>query len=242
MPPTGLYLAVLLGLAIRWRAQRPRLRLFGTALATLGAGVTIALSTPLVAFWLLDGLQTSPPLDPAAEQIDADVIVVLAGDVDCDPPEYGPDQPGALSQVRCRYGAALSRRTGLPLVITGGVLRPDRRPVSHVLRDYVELELGVAVAETDDTATTTRGNARGVARVMAEQGYARAAVVTHAWHMPRSLQAFKQEGVSVLPAPTGAASAPSRLLEGLIPRGRTMRDSSWALHEYAGMIWYRLSN
>jgi len=170
MPPSGLYLAVLVGLAVRWRARRPILRRLATALAATGALLTAALTLPIVAFWLLDGLQTYPSIDPSAESIDADVIVVLAGDVDCDPPEYGPDQPGALSQIRCRYGANLARRTGLPLVVTGGVLRPDRRPVSHVLRDYVQDELGVEVTWTEDAAKTTRGNARGVARLMARHG------------------------------------------------------------------------
>ena len=65
--------------------------------------------------------------------------------------------------------------------------------------------------------------------------------MTNAWHMPRAVQAFEQEGVDVLAAPTGAHTAPSRTIEGIIPRGKTMRDSCWALHEYAGMVWYRLS-
>ncbi len=242
MPPTGLYLMILVGLLVRWRARRPALRRGATALAASGALLTVALSLPVVSFLLLDGLQRFPSLDPAVESVDADVIVVLAGDVDCDPPEYGSDQPGALSQIRCRYGAHLARRTGLPLVITGGVLRPDRRPASHVLRDYVEDELGVAVAWTEDAAKTTRGNARGVARLMKERGYARAAVVTNAWHMPRSVEAFEREGVDVLPAPTGPHPAPSRILRGLIPRARSVRDSSWALHEYVGMLWYRISS
>lgn len=242
MPPAGLYLAVLIGLMIGWRSRRPLLRRAGFALAGAGALLTIALSLPVVSFWLLDGLQSSPAIAPSADEIDADVIVVLAGDVDCDPEEYGPDQPGALSQIRCRYGAALARRTGLPLVLTGGVLRPDRRPVSHVLRDYVEEDLGVEVAWTEDQAKTTRGNARGVARLMAEHGYTRAALVTNAWHMPRAMLAFEQEGVRVLPAPTGAHTAPSRFIEGLVPRGKTMRDSCWALHEYVGLVWYRFSD
>lgn len=242
MPPTGLYLMVLAGLVLRWRARRPLVRGAATALAASGALLSVTLSLPLVSFLLLDGLQSFPSLDPAADSIDADVIVVLAGDVDCDPPEYGSDQPGALSQLRCRYGAHLSRRTGLPLVITGGVLRPDRRPASHVLRDYVEDELGVTVAWTEDDAKTTRGNARGVARLMNQRGYTRAAVVTNAWHMPRSVEAFEREGVDVLPAPTGAHPAPSQIIRGLIPRARSMRDSSWALHEYVGMLWYRISD
>lgn len=242
MPPAGLYLLVALGLLLRWRAGRPLLRRAGVLMASVGAALTVALTVPFVAFWLLDGLQTSPSLDPEADRIDADVIVVLAADVDCDPPEYGPDQPGALSQIRCRYGATLARRTGLPLVITGGVLRPDRRPVSHVLRDYVEGELGVEVAWTEDSALTTRGNAEGIARLMARHGLERAAVVTNAWHMPRALVAFEQAGVSALPAPTGPHSAPSKLVEGLVPRGKTLRDSCWALHEYAGLVWYRLTD
>lgn len=240
MPPTSLFLLVLAGLAVaRLSTPGPRRRA-ARAAAWLGGLLLLALSTPLAAYLLLDSLQTSPALPPGTRSLDAGAIVVLAGDVDCDPAEWGPDQPGALSLMRCRYGAALSRRTGVPLLVTGGVLRPDRRPVSHVLRDFVQDELGVPVRWTEDRATDTRGNAVYSAELLAAEGIHRVALVTHAWHMPRARAAFERTGLQVLPAPMGAQAPPSRLLEGLLPRGSALRDSCWAVHEWIGRAWYRV--
>ncbi|MEM9800644.1 MAG: YdcF family protein [Planctomycetota bacterium] len=238
MPPVSLYLLVAVGLALRALTSRAWIRRTAGGLAAIGALGTVALSLPWVAWWLLSALQTDASIPADATVIDAEAIVVLAADVDCDPPEYGPDQPGALSLQRCRYGAQLARRTGLPLGITGGVLRPDRRPVSHVLRDFVSDELGVPVAWTEDRATTTRGNARGSADLLRAQGVSRVALVTHAWHMPRAREEFERAGLSVLEAPTIRATVPSRWWRGWIPRGRSVRDSCWAIHEMLGRAWY----
>lgn len=241
MPPVSLYLAVACGLLLRALAKRPWLRRTGLALSAAGAGTVVLLSIPQVAFWLLDGLQTSPAIAPAATTIEADAIVVLAADADCDPPEYGPDQPGALSLARCRYGAALARRTGLPLLITGGVLRPDRRAISLVLEEFVEEELGVPVRWTEERSHTTRQNAFFSAKILRESGIQRVAVVTHAWHMPRALDVFRETGLELLPAPTCAHTPPERWWKGWVPRSRSLRDSTWAIHEYVGRLWYRIS-
>lgn len=241
MPPMSLYLAIAAGFAVSRLAKRTWLRRAGIASAVLGALGLLLLTIPYVAFGLLNSLQKGiDPIAPTASTIDAEAIVVLSGDVDCDPPEYGPDQPGALSMQRSRYGAALARRTGLPLLITGGVLRPDRRPVSHVLRDFVQDELSVAVRWTEDRSVDTRGNARFSAEILKDAGIERVAVVTHAWHMPRAKRAFERAGLTVLPAPTIASTGPSGLRDGLIPSGRALRDSTWAIHEWIGRAWYWL--
>lgn len=249
MPPTSLFLAIALGLLLvrlapgkedRGKEQRRGLRRLGLAAAWSGGLGLLALSTPLVAYWLLDGLQTAAPIPPDATTLDAGAIVVLSGDVDCDPPEYGSDQPGALTMQRTRYGAVLARRTGLPLLLAGGVLRPDRRPVSHVMRDFVQDELGVPVRWTEDRSTTTAENALFTAELLEKEGIRRVALVTNAWHMPRAARAFERAGLEVLPAPTAPQAPPSRLSEALVPRGRSLRDSCWAVHEWIGRIWYRI--
>ena len=128
LPPNGLFLTALVGFAATALGRRRKaVRVLGRTLVGFAFVGLVALAMPMVAYGLLAPLQTAPALAPDATEIDAQAIVVLAGDVNCDPAEYGPDQPGALSLERCRYGAHLARRTGLPLLITGGVLRPDRQ-------------------------------------------------------------------------------------------------------------------
>lgn len=240
MPPFSLYLAMALGLALARVGNRKWLRRTGAGLALTSGACLVLMSVPFVAHSLLDSLQVDPAIPSDQTDLDAEAIVVLAGDIDCDPAEYGQDQPGALSLMRCRYGAVLAHRTGLPMLITGGVLRPDRRPVSHVLRDFVEDELHVAVRWTEDQATTTQGNAEYSAAMLKDVGIARIALVTHAWHMPRSKRAFERAGLSVLPAPMGAHAGPSNFREGIVPRARAFQDSAWAIHEWIGRAWYWL--
>ena len=193
-----------------------------------------------MAYWLLNSLQTAPAISPTEASINADAIVVLSGDIDCDPPEYGPDQPGFISLQRCRYAAQLSKRTGVPILISGGVLRPDRRSAAEVLRDFVQDELQVPVRWIEDRSRTTRQNAQFTAEVLGKEGISRVAVVTHAWHMPRAIEVFESAGLSVLPAPTIRATSPANLRDAIMPRSRSFRDSSWAIHEWVGRLWYRL--
>lgn len=245
MPPTSLYLGVLFGLCIRTIAGRKQggRRLFrhiGSILAATSAATLVALSIPQVSWWLLDSLQTSEAIPPAAQTIDADAILILSADVDCDPAEYGPDQAGPISLQRCRYAAALSKRTGVPIIVSGGVLRPDRRAVAEVLRDFIQDELHVPVRWTECRSLTTRQNARFSAEILKAEGITKVAVVTHAWHMPRAIMVCEAAGLEVLPAPTAAATPPHNTRAALVPRARSFRDSSWALHEWAGRLWYRL--
>ncbi len=240
MPPTSLYLLVLVGLVLARNGGARSRRRIGVCLAWAGGGATVALSTPLVAHLLLASLQEAEPIPPDAAVIDAEAIVVLSADVDCDPPEYGEDQPGALTMLRCRYGAALARRTGLPLLLSGGILRQDRRPVSHVMRDFVQDELGTPVRWVEEASTTTRGNAEYSARLLAREGVERIALVSHAWHLPRASAAFQKAGLEVLPAPMAPHAPPNGLLQSLVPRGGSFRDSTWAVHEWVGRLWYSL--
>ena len=247
LPPTSLYLGVALGLTLtavakRSAGARRRLARLGTALTATSALLLVAMSVPQVAFWLLDSLQTSPAIPSTATSIDAEAIIVLSGDIDCDPAEFGPDQPGFISLQRCRYAAQLSKRTGVPILISGGVLRPDRRSAAEVLRDFVQDELHVPVRWIENRSLNTRENAYFSAEVLGREGISRVAVVTHAWHMPRALEVCEAAGLTVLPAPTIAATHPANLRDAVMPRARSFRDSAWAIHEWVGRLWYRLSS
>ena len=245
LPPTSLYLGVALGLCIYGLAKRrpePRRAILrtGAGLALLSGLTLVTLSIPQVAFWLLDSLQTAPAIAPTATSIEADAIVVLSGDIDCDPPEYGPDQPGFISLQRCRYAAQLSKRTGVPILISGGVLRPDRRSAAEVLRDFVQDELHVPVRWIENRSLNTQQNIQFSKELLGKEGITRIAVVTHAWHMPRALDVCEAVGITALAAPTVAATPPANLRDALMPRSRSFRDSSWAIHEWVGRLWYRL--
>lgn len=234
LPPGGLILLATFGLLL----VVVRRRRLGWSLFALSVVTGVALTLPLVAAFGARSLQVDQPLPPDVTQLDAQAIVVLSADFRADPPEYGLDVPGPLSLERCRYGAYLARRTGLPLLVSGGVLRPDRPAVSVRLAAFIEDELGVTVRWTEERSRTTEENALFTAELLRAAGIQRVALVTHAWHMPRARIAFERTGLSVLPAPTAPASPPVDWLHGMVPRAESFQLSVRVLHEWLGRIWY----
>ena len=66
-------------------------------------------------------------------------------------------------------------------------------------------------------------------------------LVTSAWHMPRSLWCFRQQGMQVVPAPTDYLTMlHPRDSRSLLPDAGVLSDSAQALHEYIGLFWYHL--
>ncbi len=66
-------------------------------------------------------------------------------------------------------------------------------------------------------------------------------LVTHAFHMPRALNEFKRVGFDALPAPTAFFSNQEKLsIFSFIPSAQALTVSSFILHEYLGLLWYRL--
>jgi uncharacterized SAM-binding protein YcdF (DUF218 family) len=234
LPPGALILLGAFGLLlVVFRKRRLGWMLFGLALVS-----AVALTLPVVASFGAETLQVDPPLPPDVTQLDAEAIVVLSGDFRADPPEYGVDVPGPLSLERCRYGAYLARRTGLPLLVSGGVLRPNRPAVSVQLAAYIADELGVPVRWTEERSRTTHENALYTAELLRAAGVQRIALVTHAWHMPRARIEFERAGLSVLPAPTAPASPPQDWQHGLVPSEKSFQLSVRVLHEWVGRLWY----
>ena len=61
--------------------------------------------------------------------------------------------------------------------------------------------------------------------------------------MSRALYAFERNGIEPLPAPTNFQSIVSQEIspiERYLPSGLAVRDISYAVHEYLGLLVYRL--
>ena len=75
-------------------------------------------------------------------------------------------------------------------------------------------------------------------------------LVTNAWHMPRAMYAFhsvlkitKNTEIKVIAAPMGyVVLPPNQGILNYLPSFSALDTSATALHEYVGMVWYRLRN
>lgn len=231
LPPGILLLLLGVGLALRGR--------FGRALAILAALGLATLSLPFTARLLSNWLEAATPV-AAAEPASAQAIVVLSSDYRVFAPEYGEASVGGLTLVRVHHAAYLQRRTGLPLLVSGGGTPPEFRPgLAETMRIALERDFGVPVRWTEGRSRNTLENAAETQRILAAAGIDTILLVTHAQHMPRSVQAFTAAGLRVIPAPTGGQGPWLEWRWGdLLPDARAFDRSCAALHEIFGMVWY----
>ncbi len=240
LPPGGLILLVLISLLFSRR-------LFGKLLLTITLALFYLLSTPFVANNLQAGLEQYIFLTP--EEIAssrAEAIVVLCGGRYQGGPEYGGDTIKGLSLERMRYAAWLQKRTKLPIIVSGGSIDKKRIPEAELGSQVLKNEFGSQVLATEDKSVNTWENALFTSRLLSSLGIRKIVLVTHAWHMPRAMKVFSLNKVDAIAAPTifGSGRVTVTQSQGTDwqPDSEALRNSYYALHEYLGLVWYRLKD
>lgn len=236
LPPFGLFLIIGIGwLVMPWR------RRLGRALFAVGLVALYLLSTPYVGSLLLGGLQVHKALalNPPVQDIGA--IVVLGAGVYREAPEYGAETPDSLTLARIRYGAKLHRDLGLPLLVTGGSVRPTGRPVGVVMQESLEQDFVVPVKWVETESKNTFENAKSSSQILGLAGITKVYLVTHAWHMRRAKGVFEAAGLQVVPAPMGFVSSPGPELGDFVANPAGLVMSYYAVYEGVGLLWYALN-
>lgn len=218
----------------RWSARWP---LFLSSAVSIGLWF---ISCPAVAVWLsvhaLPQVSAVTPDSLKRQQVQA--IVILGGGVESHTPEYGGANLSSASMARLLYGLHLSRATQLPMVFTGGQGwggQGTQLPEA-VVADAVLARLHApALRWQENQSRDTRENALMTATLLKAEGITRIALVTHAWHMPRSVRHFEVAGFSVLPAPMGYIQTNTLPILQWLPSGESLRESSWVLKEWLGI-------
>ena len=234
IPPTSLLFVTLAGLVIeRWSRRIGRWLVWCSALALL------VLAMPATGGSLLALLEHDLPVTPPADN-PPQAIVILSGDVQRNRIEPPFQFPGALSMARVRAGALLARRTGLPVLITGGRLQPSDPPIATLMADVLTQDYGVPVRWIEAKSRDTWENAYLSAEILRAQGVRSVYLVTHAWHMPRAITAFAGTGITVTAAPTQFDRIPTQFAVDFVPSVGGWRSSYLAFHELLGGAWYAL--
>jgi uncharacterized SAM-binding protein YcdF (DUF218 family) len=224
VPPANLAVLAALGLLLGRR------RLAGAALAAL-----LLLSLPVVANGLTAMLERGEGTgDPAGAQ----AIVVLGGEVERE--ADGRTVPGLLSLQRLRVAAALARRSGLPLLVSGGVTRIGAAPVADAMADSLREDFSVLPRWVEDRAADTFENASAAAALLAPAGVTSVLLVTQQWHMRRARLAFAAAGLHAIPAPVTEFAGHGLAVQDFVPSAQGWLRSYYALHEWIGIGWYAL--
>jgi len=237
LPPLNLLLVALAGLFLGH--SRPHL---GRALLAGSFALLWLCSTPYVshsALHLLEG--PFKAVDPKTQP--ADAIVVLGGGTYFSAPEFGrADTVSAPSLVRLRYAAKLQRETGKPVLVTGGKPQGNDLSEAQQMKSILENEFNVPVQWAEEASDNTLEDARYTYKILQKTGIKRIYLVTHAWHMQRSSMAFQAAGFEVVPAPTAFTTYFKTDLLSFIPNAESLNDSKIFMHEFIGLLWYRLKS
>ncbi len=230
LPPASLGLTALLLLLLGRR---------GRTLGIVALGLLVLLSLPIVSLPLMAALDVEEP--PAADQPVASgtgpgAIVILSADVQRTAIP-GLAEIGPLTLERERAGAALARRTGLPVLVTGGLVTAPP-PVGALMAASLATDFGVPVRWAETRSGTTWENATMSVPLLRASGIDQVYVVTHAWHMRRALLAFRRAGMKAVAAPVRQDLWPTPDADDLLPRTTSWERSARALHEWVGLLYY----
>ena len=238
LPPGLLVVMAVVGVVVLRLHRR-----LGITLIVAAAALLYAFSTPLVSNGLMALVQTYPALKPAQlSAAEAGAVVVLTAGRNVDATEFGGgDTVSRLSLERARYGAFIHRRTGLPIVVSGGTPFSDQRPLGELMAESLHDDFGIDQVWVEGRSKTTYENAEFSARLLKEKGIHRVYLVSHAWHLPRAVPVFRQAGLAVIPAPTAFERLDMDLgLLLFMPNADDLHDSRYVLHELLGRLWYAL--
>ena len=235
VPPLNLLPLGLAGLALWWRWPR-----FGRLLVAVSLLGLLVFSLPVTSRSLIASLEWSLPSAPPDQPPAA--IVILGGDAG-----YGTDaglEPGTgigpLTLERMRAGALMQRRTGLPVLVTGGALEPGVEPIATQMARSLHDEFGVTVRWVEPASDDTWQNAQFSAAMLHAAGIGSVYLVTHAWHIRRAAMAFARFGIATTPAPLRFDRAPRFTFDEFMPHATAVLNSYFALHEWIGCVYYAL--
>jgi uncharacterized SAM-binding protein YcdF (DUF218 family) len=238
VPPVNLLPIGAVGLVLAWRGYRA-----GWLVAGLSMLGMLVLSLPLTASVLIWSLETGLPGPPPGMPPPGAIVILSA-----ESREFMPggvlvgDDVGPLTLERLRAGAALQRQTGLPVLVTGGVLIKGRPAVASVMARVLQRDFSVPTRWIEDRSQDTWENAGMSAEILRRAGITSVQVVTHGWHMRRALESFAHTGIAATPAPSSLETLRMDRPAMLAPSAGAWQRSFWALHEWIGLLAYSLRN
>ncbi len=234
LPPNLLFILMVLGALVSRRHGR-----FGRTLAVAAFVLLVVVSAPVTGGLLLRQMTDIEPFFPR-EKVREDAAIVILGAEGTSALELGGESVGRRTLERLRYGARLHRRLGLPILVTGGTLNPDRRPLGELMAETLEDDFGLVARWREIESRNTYENAVLSSRMLQRAGIGSVYLVTHALHMKRAREVFAATGLDVIPAPVGVHDPKRRWApEDFIPSAHGLAGSTAAIYELLGRVWYR---
>ena len=203
LSPPGLILVLfLMGSLLTYRFYT-----FSKILSISGFLLLLIASLPVIAQFNMGLIETAPHLtEQAIKGNKAQAIIVLGAGRATTQSEYKRDTVSIITLQRLRYAAYLHKKTQLPILVTGGSTHHDKKSYAALMKKTLEQEFGVKVRWVEPQARNTSENAQFSLNILNREKIKSAYIVTHAWHMTRAYQAFANNKLEIIPAPTAYTS------------------------------------
>jgi len=244
-PLVWVLLLLVLGLVLARKDRRKRLFTVGRLLLLAGTVLLLALSLSPVANFLTYPLEARYP-SPSAQALERlDVVVVLGGGIH---PAGHLRQEAELSKFtypRFYHGVRVFQQSHARLLaFCGGPGRQGAESEAETMR-AMALSQGVPQDRivVEQTSRNTFENIANLARLLPAGQGRRIGLVTTASHMRRSHAVSQRQfpGDTIIPIPVYYTYDPAgTFIENFVPTSGNLERSSIALHEWIGLIWYRL--
>ena len=238
IPPGSLILLGLLGIYFwqkRW-GKWVALSAFILLWLLSTAPVRNMLTTPLEHQYLPYNLHQILPKNAA--------IVLLGNGVQEKAPDYQhKDSLSRFGMMRTVYAAHIAKRTNLPIYATGGTPLSGRITSESSVMKHWLVTFGIDATDVyeENQANTTWENATFTKVFLEKKNINTIILVTSAWHMPRAVWCFEQQGLQVIPAPTDYLTDSADYdIRSFLPRWDRLAESGHILHEYLGLFWYKM--
>lgn len=238
LPPGCLILLLAACAAFQFKRRRT-----GTALCFLVPALFVwLLSISFVSEKFLASLERDLVI-PAHPK--GDVIVLLGGGVhDRVPDLSGSGAPSEGMLARTVTAVRLQRRLGIPILVSGGSVYGNRSPEAPIVRRFL-VDLGVPADRIllEDKSRDTMENARFSKKILADGGFKKPLLVTSAFHMRRSVEAFRKVGLEVTAVPSSFHTVPGRpaVWADWFPDAGALATVATVLREYLGLAYYSLA-
>lgn len=202
-------------------------------------------SAPIVAYSLIESLQNRYPSlqhTPLIQPFSHAAIVVLGGGSDVSV-ERNRRVVSEITFSRLRYAAYLHKTIHLPLIVSGGKASIASDSEADLMLQTLQNDFHIPFALKEDKSFTTADESKLLAPILKQHHFDGVYLVTNAWHMPRSVESFTRAKIALIPAPMGYQVYDHHYtLLSYLPNIHALEASTIAMHEYIGLVWYRINN
>jgi uncharacterized SAM-binding protein YcdF (DUF218 family) len=237
--PPGLFVVILL-LSGVWLWRR-RMRCYASINIVMALMIWAISITP-VSEALMGRLEAGLAIPQYAR---GDVIILLGGGINEGVSDLsGRGTPSEDMMSRVVMAVRLYRQFNIPIIVSGGSGFAGRSPEAPVIRRFL-VDLGVKENHVllEAHSRDTQENAMYSQEIVRLHGFRHPLLVTSAYHMRRSIQAFQKVGMPVTPIPAHFVTGGdlTYIWVDFLPSARNLLKSASALREFIGLLFFKFT-